>query len=294
MSKALTLKLHASATGYADKQLRPTLEEGISVDKPFVLFTGPNGSGKSACLRGIRSTIGLAGERFGSAGEVLGVEGTPYAPKASKDDQNPFFRHREEPSAVFDLEALGWNGQPCYLFDSRAASQMASKSSFDEDMFYHVSLIAGGGSKVSHGQFVTKTWNEAIEWACGAQIQPHGQGDWSADRKKIVDKITKGKPSEERWLFLDEPEGAIDIERLLIGLAAVLHVAEIGKLRVFCSSHSLLFAAGLVQHPKVQVIDLKSQQGTHWMDVQQRAMAFAADPDWLSKVGQDIAQKISG
>lgn len=293
MSKTLTLKMHASVTGYADDQLRPTFESGVKVDKPFVLLAGPNGSGKSAVLRGIRSTIGLTGERFGSAAEVLGVRGTEYAIKDTDKKQSGSIDHHESPSAVFDLEAMGWTGQPCYLFDSRAASGMASKSSFDDDMLYHVNLIAGGGSKVSHGQFVAKTWREAIKWACGAPDDAQNKKDWSKEREDLVTQLSKNKPSEERWLLLDEPEGAIDIEQLLTGLAGVLHVAEVGKLRVFCSSHSLLFAAGIAEHPKIQVINLKNREDANWINIQKRAMKFAADADWIARVGEDVARNIS-
>lgn len=293
MSKTLTLKLHAEETGYADEQLRPAFAEGVAIEKPFVLLSGPNGSGKSAVLRGIRSTIGLEGERFGTSSDMLGAKGTSYLDDETKEDHRNFYRRSDPVSAVFDLEDLGWEGQSCYLFDSRAASQMASKGTFDDDIFYHVNLIAGGGGKVSHGQFVTKTWNEAIAWACGAPVESRNQIDWSDERRDLAAKITNNKFSEERWLFLDEPEGAIDIERLLIGLAALLHVAEEGRLRIFCSSHSLLFAAGIADHPKVQIIDLKSEQGGSWMDIQRRALSFSADPEWMEKVGKDIAGNIS-
>ena len=292
MTKPLSLKLHAQTTGYADEQLRPTFAQGVAIDRPFVLLAGPNGAGKSAVLRGIRSTIGLTGERFGSAGTVLGAEGTRHA--KSEERTSPSFLPRDKPGAVFDIEALGWEGQTCYLFDSRAASQMANKASFDDDdMLYHISLIAGGGSQVSHGQFVTKTWNEAIEWACGAPIEERNGRDWNGERIAVAESLGGSTTESERWLLLDEPEGAIDIERLLVGMAALLHAAEIGKLRVFCSSHSLIFHAGLADHPKMQVIDLKSQQQYPWMDVQKRAMAAAGNSDWLAAVGKDIVEKIT-
>lgn len=292
MTRPMKLTLHQTQTGYADKELRDQFAAGVEITSPFVLFTGQNGSGKSAILRGIRSTIGLSGERFGQACQVHGAIDTALQ-TTDRPDRHSIFSDRRRPSAVFDLEDLGWQGQSCYLFDSRAASEMGSKHSFDEgDMLYHVGLIAGGGNQVSHGQFVTKTWNEAIEWACGAPIESRNDMDWNDDRRHVRGQLTSN-PSQERWLFLDEPEGAIDVERLIAGMAALLYAAQEGRLRVFCSSHSLLFASGLADHPKVQVINMKSDHGNDWMEVKKRALKAVQDRAWIDRVGKQINETIA-
>src|SRR3546814_4033513 len=78
---------------------------------------------------------------------------------------------------------------------------------FDDDLRYHLSLIAGGASKVSHGQFVAKTWWEAIEWGLGlaeiadpmAHIRPDSPLSFVRDAA-----LAGAEPSIERWPFIDE------------------------------------------------------------------------------------------
>lgn len=290
MTSQMTLKLHPTSAGYADERLRKTFEKGVKIEKPFVFLTGPNGSGKSSCLRGIRSTIGLTGERMGQEGEVLGAEGTKYA-KEKKEEL--FFSKNEKPSAVFDLKALGWTGQESYLFDSRAASSVASKSNFEQDMLYHLTLVAGGGSKVSHGEFIAHTLEEALDWACGGPLRFGGKAHTDKNREEIKKSLSKGKPSSERWLFLDEPENGIDIDRLLIVLSVLIYTAKPGKLRVFCSSHSPLFVTGIIDHPKVQTIDFKGHRGEDWVTTQLRAMRFVSDCEKFEKTGKNISENIN-
>ena len=241
-------------SGYASDALRSSGVDGTTIDKPFVFLTGPNGSGKSALLRGIRASIGVLGER---AGQKIRTEGM-----FGRADE------RDVPARL-DLEALGWNGQDTHLFDSRETSALAKSSTFDEgNMLHHVSMIAGGGSRVSHGQFVSRDWWSALEWA-----------------------VAPSEDERERWLLLDEPETAIDAEKLIIGFAALLEAAEPGRLRVFCASHSLLFASGLTRHEKIQTIDLGER--VDWVSTARIALDISADAEKLSDVGRSIIKKLS-
>lgn len=251
----MQIKFRKEAGGYALKALEESGIDGTTIDKPFLFIAGSNGSGKSALMRSIRSSIGLKGER----------EGTPFEIKerpdllASMPDEHP---------ALLDLEALGWRDQKTYFFDSRATSVIAKASTFDDDdIFHHVSMIAGGGSRCSHGEFVGRDWWGALEWA-----------------------ITKPQKGDgEKWLFLDEPETAIDSEKLIIGLAALLEAAKPGRLRIFCASHSLLFASGLADHQKVQTIDLDSNIG--WLTTTKIALDLASNADKLADLGKSIVNK---
>lgn len=213
----LKFVLRPGLGGYAASMLGGSDIDGRVVDMPFVLLAGPNGSGKSAVLRAIRASIGLRGER-------AGMPDTPFRahldPSTTDDaemlathvrDHGGTTRAADHVPAVFDVSALGWSGQPTYLFDSRAASGIADKASFDDDMSYHVSLISGGGRNVSHGQFVSKTWWEAIEWAVGAHDlpDPWRRNGASPARQAARDAfIGDAEPSTERWLLIDEPETA--------------------------------------------------------------------------------------
>jgi hypothetical protein len=296
----MKLTLRSDLGGYALERLQSTPVNGMEINKPFVLFTGPNGCGKSAILRGIRGSMGLRGERAGQ----LDTPFEPHlAPAEWTDDIERLATHTKRHSddtskphdhipVVFSLDDLRWHGQQTYLFDSRAASSIATSNTMDDDMRYHLSLVAGGGTKVSHGQFVSKTWWEALEWAAGANVV---NNPWSKPaslaRKTVLAHALKGsEPPAERWLFIDEPETAIDTETLILGFAALISLAEEGKLRVFCASHSLLFAAGLIDHPKIQTINLGSSQ--NWMTIQKIALGIAKDERKLGDIGDDIVRRL--
>jgi len=287
--------------GYAMDVVRNAGVDGTVLNRPFTLITGPNGSGKSALMRGIRATIGLRGERAGQLEVEFGNR--PIDVASARGDVERLNTHvssfqgegaAEYVPVVLDLKDLGWKGQLTYLFDSRAASTMASKGSFDDDIGYHVSLIAGGGKNASHGQFVGRTWQEALNWAAGLQ---NVGGGWTVGsrmpaRRALADAALGGEdPSTERWLFIDEPETAIDAEALFLGLSALLKLAEIGKLRVFCASHSLLFAAGLMQHPKIQILDLGPQAS--WLKTQEIVLGLARDQDKVATIGRDIVDRMT-
>ena len=296
----MKLTIRHDLGGYAADIVRDAGVDGTVLDRPFTLITGPNGSGKSAVMRGIRATIGLRGERAGHLQSEFGNR--PIETEEADGDVERMNTHVTSIGAegaadyvpvVFDLKDLGWKGQPTYLFDSRAASTIAEKSSFDDDMGYHISLIMGGGKKASHGQFVARTWWEALHWAAGVT---EIDGGWSRGssmpvRKALLEAALDGEePSTERWLFIDEPETAIDAEALFVGLSILLELAEIGRLRIVCASHSLLFAAGLMHHPKIQVVDLGKGDG--WLKTQELVLNLSRDQDKVAKVGQDMLGRI--
>ncbi len=297
----MKLTLRRDLGGYALDAVIKAGIDGTVIDRPFVLLTGPNGSGKSALLRGIRATIGLRGERAGQLESEFGNR--PIDMDQADGDIERMNTHvtsfRNEGAAdyvpvVFDLKDLGWKGQSTYLFDSRSASTIAEKSSFGDDIGYHISLIAGGGKKASHGQFVARTWWEALGWAAGLE---NIDGGWSRGsnvpaRKALLEAaLGGGEPSKERWLFIDEPETAIDAEALFVGLSVLLKLAEVGKLRVVCASHSLLFAAGLMHHPKIQVVDLGP--GAAWLKTQEIVLNLSRDGEKISQVGEDIISRMT-
>lgn len=251
------IKFQKNGGGYALETLEKSGVEGTAIEKPFVFITGSNGSGKSALMRSIRSSIGLKGEREGTSFHIR--ERDKFM--ASMPDEHP---------ALLDLDALGWSNQKTYFFDSRATSAIAKASTFDDDdIFHHVSMIAGGGSRCSHGEFVGRDWWSALEWA--------------------IAKPEKG--DAEKWLFLDEPETAIDSEKLIIGLAALIEAAEVGHLRVFCASHSLLFASGLADNEKVQTIDL--DEGIGWLATAKLAVDLSGNPEKLADLGKSIVEKLN-
>jgi ABC-type hemin transport system ATPase subunit len=72
--------------------------------------------------------------------------------------------------------------------------------------------------------------------------------------------VPDGERSTERWLLLDEPEAALDIEAVMIGLSLLIRAAAPAKLRVLCASHGPMFAAGMAEDPNVQVVDLGGAQ----------------------------------
>ena len=296
----MKLTLRRDLGGYALPVLEKAEIDGLELDRPFVLFTGPNGSGKSAVMRGIRASIGLRGERSGYIDTPMRRHLTP---EEAGNDPERLATHLMEMRgdtavadhvpAAFSIRDLGWTGQATHLFDSRAASSMAKSASFDDDMAHHISLLAGGGSKVSHGQFVAKSWWEAIHWAAGvAELDDPWRGSRPSPARQFVRDHALGDapPSQERWLFVDEPETAVDAEVLLVGLCILLRAAEIGRLRVFCASHSLLFAAGMTAHPKIQTVDMGRPRG--WMATQEIALKVAADMGRIDDVGQDMLAKI--
>lgn len=298
----MRISLRRDLPGYATDAIAASGVDGTGIVRPFVLLTGPNGCGKSALLRAIRASMGLRGERMGSSQADFGekyldmaqVDGDlgRGATTATGIGRSGHGAAGHVP-AVVDVTALGWTGQDSYLFDSRAASAMASKADLGDDMEYHVSLIMNGGKNVSHGQFVQKTWQEALHWAAGLADVRGGWPDVrvGSPRRGFLDAALGGvAPSTERWLFLDEPETAIDAEALLLGMSVLLELAEEGRLRVFCASHSLLFAAGLARNPKIQTIDMGGKQP--WLRTQEIALTIAGDREKVGSVGRDILSRM--
>jgi ABC-type cobalamin/Fe3+-siderophores transport system ATPase subunit len=296
----MKLTLRTDLGGYALPAVVASGVDGRILDRPFVLLSGPNGSGKSAVLHGIRATVGLRGDRAGSVEGVMERHIDPetadgdverLAVKVKGFDGEETARHVP---AVFDLSDLGWRGNPTHLFDTRTTSGIGSSASFGDDMMFEASMLVGGGRKASHGQFVSRAWWEAIEWGLGAI---EAKDPWKATmpspaRAAVLEAaLAGGPPDTERWLMIDEPETAIDVQALLVGLSVLLEAAEIGRLRVLCASHSLLFAAGLADHPKVQTVDMGAD--VSWTDTQRIALDVAKDRAKLASIGREIGARIT-
>lgn len=292
----MKLTLRRDLGGYALPVVIASGIDGTIIDKPFVLLSGQNGSGKSAIMNGIRASVGLQGDRAGSIETPMSVH---LDPDAAEGDVERLATHtngfdgpgaaRHVP-AVFRIDDLGWRGNPIHLFDSRSTSSIGKSAEFGADMMFEASLLVGGGRNSSHGQFVSKAWWEAIEWAAGnipAKDPWSGVTPSPARAAVLKAALRDGEPSSERWLMIDEPETAIDVQTLIAGLAALLEIAEIGRLRVFCASHSLLFAAGLADHPKVQTIDMAASEAS-WMHTQRLAIRASADQERMHAMGQHI------
>lgn len=290
--------------GYGASNPALTSIAGVELVKPFVLLCGPNGSGKTSMLRMIRAAMGLTGERQGSA------RGDEFAPpiKLPECDGDlgkmaawaSSFRGGNLAKGlpgVLDVRALGWRGQRSWLFDSRSETQMTSAATFDDDIGYHASMIMGGASRRSHGEVLRGGWFRAVQWGLGlsdvpdAYDTPHRLPESRRELFKAVSSDAQ-RPSE-RWLLLDEPEAALDMDAQVVGLATLIRNAAFGSLRVFCASHSPLFAAGLADDPSVQVVDLGSRtKGLSWFSVQKVALANAADPATLDKMSNKVVENI--
>lgn len=285
--------------GYAGAKDELLALADVEIERPFVLLTGPNGAGKSALLRMIRASIGLGGERAGHLGTEFS---RPVEKDEASDDLGKLAAYvhgfdgpkapRDFPG-VLDVRQLGWTGQRTWLFDSRAETNLVAASSFGADMMHQVAMVVGGAARVSHGQLLRRSWGDALHWALGYDPgrDPYDSSHVPDGRKALLDALAPAGRSEERWLFLDEVEVALDIEQLVVGLSLLLETAEIGKLRVFCASHSPLFAAGMADHWSVQVVDLGGPKP--WLVAQKAAMTIASSPSEISRIAGVVTKNIN-
>lgn len=293
----MKLKLLPHLGGYAAKLLENNGFTDCEVTKPFVLLSGSNGSGKSSIIRGMRASMGLNKERFGTTdcfGRLSDKDKlTPEEAMTQVSKYDGKFQAADHVPAVFSLKDMGWKGQPSYLFDARSVSGKVNMSAFDDhDFMNDVQMIVGGRTKVSHGQFVSRAWWGAIDWAIGITSSDNPWERLPGLKQKTYKKIIgKGAPSGERWLFIDEPETGIDAEVLVTGLSILLSACEVGKLRVFCASHSLLFPAGIADHEKVQTIEVEPTRP--WMNTQKIAMKIASNPEKLEEVSRKILVRMT-
>lgn len=274
----------------------------VEIKKPFVLLCGPNGSGKTALIKALRLSLGLVGLAAGRVASKADMEECPLdilhrktAKAAPASKNSPLEGRIRDFPALLDIEALGWKGERTWLFDSRRETVMADAASFDGDFHYHFNMVQSGGTNVSHGQMLRLGWEMALQWASGIRTvaDPY---DMSLRGRHLdlwrkatgMDGASPETRPQERWLLLDEPEVALDIEAQMAGFALLLHKAEIGKLRVFCASHSPLFAAGLGDHPKVQVIDLDPNPNRSWYACLRKGLQIASSPEKTDAMGEQI------
>lgn len=280
--------------GYAANAPALSAIDGTELGKPFILLCGPNGAGKSALLRMMRAATGVYGDRQGRFG---GQIGQPLDPALCGGDLGKLgaFRHApfegacmpKDAPGVVDVAALGWRGQPTWFFSSRSETSLIDATAFGDDMMHQANMLVGGGKRRSHGQLLRHSWHEAQQWALGLGEWPYPYFDGiPASARSMLDALGIETPSEERWLFLDEPETAVDADALASGLALLLTKAEIGKLRVFCASHSFLFPAGMADHANVQVIDLGTS--TPWLDIQRFALSLAKSTEETTEVATAV------
>lgn len=279
--------------------------EGVEITKPFVLFVGANGSGKTALIRMMRAAMGLDGDRTGHAGDTVADDRTrlPTLEECENDlgrmaacvsGRVSGIRMDQRDPGVLDVAELGWRGERSWLYSSRSETVLRASPTFDRDIGYHAGMLADTGPRASHGQVLRGAWGHTLRWAHASlthddpydrpeDLAPVRRALWDAVRARDGDPAAP-RP-RERWVFLDEPEVALDMHSLLWGLSALVHNAAPGRLRVFCASHSPLFAAGLADHPNVQVVDLGAEVAgenngfdtAEWFRLQRNALRLAAD-----------------
>lgn len=296
----MRLAVRSDLGGYAAALPQLAAVAKVGIEKPFVLLCGHNGSGKTALLHMLRNAIGLSGARAGRAGggefeRLLDPEEAGGDPGKLAAWRGGFARGKmpDKSPGVLDLGALGWAGQRTWLFDSRGETEMLGSSAFDEDIGYHAAMLVGGAKRASHGQALRHGWTQALRWGAGGleAPDPYDEGRRLPPARRELLKLAMGDAKErpaERWLLLDEPEVALDAEAQFLGFATLIRHAAPGRLRVFCASHSPLFAAGLADDPNVQVLDLGGE-ARPWFAVQKAALIRAADPAALAKAAEDVA-----
>ena len=263
----------------------------VTIERPFVLLTGGNGVGKSTLLQAMRRTMGLIGTGMGRLPKMEGLNEPLPFPTSWRDapPEVDLARHivavRDRISGkwndiqglipkhpgVFDPQAMGWRGQRSWLHDGRAVDAHDSIRG-DFDM---VSMRRSADDRLrSHGEQMTGRLRYAIAWGLGLFdrmdrydiAEEPGRDDYSRRDevmpREIFARLAGHRPGDpartpERWLLLDEPETGMDPLVFARLMAMLVEGAALGKLRVFCVSHSPL-VQHLANSPNVQVIDLDS------------------------------------
>ena len=308
----MKISIRTDLGGYATALPGVAGLQGLEITKPFVLFVGPNGAGKTALLRMMRATMGLEGECSGEArrdgapsAAVAECGGDPALLAALVAARNGAVALDPGHPGMLDVAELGWQGQRSWLYSSRQETAMLAAASIDLDLGIPVSTF-DHGPKASHGQILRGAWGQALRWAHGAiqSADPFDAPHALPPARRALWDMVRGEGSDqprpaERWLFLDEPEVALDMHSLLWGLSALVQNCALGRLRVFCASHSPLFAAGLADHPNVQVVDFGSQvagdgngwEPGDWFPVQRNALKLVRDMDAIDGFALEVSMR---
>lgn len=302
----------------------------VVVDRPFVIVTGGNGVGKSTLLAAIRRTTGLVGTGLGRFPKWDGSDeplplpyglDRPGAPAldlarhivAGRDRYTGRWSDSEgnipPHPGVLDPHLLGWRGQRAWLHDGRLVDAHDSiRGSFDM-----ASMRRSADDRCrSHGEQMTGRLRYAIAWALGLfdlsdryDIAEEPSRDDYRRRDEVVPREIfarlaghrPGAPERtaERWLLLDEPETGMDPMVFARLMAMLVEASAIGRLRVFCVTHSPL-ALALSASPNVQVLDVdgyvaRMEQARRSLeDGEARAAIAAAE---LERLSADTASAIA-
>jgi energy-coupling factor transporter ATP-binding protein EcfA2 len=285
---------------------------GTEITAPFVLLHGPNGSGKTSLLKMLWGVHGLSGEGTGfrpmdlhenrlSGLDAAGGDVGRLALFEPELHGNP--RIRRGSPGILDARELGWTGHRMYLLSTRSTTAAASQSHFnDHDFTAHLNQILASKA-ASHGQLLLRDWNRVLAWAGGLidlpdpfdRTRPSSTGVndyWTGavlahhDIYEALAGHPAGSPRRpaERWLLLDEPDMALDMPNFFAIMATLMAACETGGLRVFCASHSPLFAAGLANHPTVQVVDLAAGSFERTKTI----LSLASDIDAIGERGRAV------
>lgn len=264
----------------------------VPVTAPLVLLAGGNGTGKSTLFGALRRATGLVGTGLGRFPKHEGFDEPLPFPDAWQEERlkAPIDLTRQAVAVrdsirgawtdreghvpaggpgVLDLGLLGWKGQRIWLHDGRKIDAMDSiRGDFDMR-----SMRRSADDRLrSHGEQMTGRLRYAVAWALGlfdlrdgydvaAEPDRHDHARrHEAVPREIFARLAGHRPgaegrTPERWLLLDEPETGLDPVVFARLMAMLAEGAAVGRLRVFCATHSPL-AFALAGQPGVQVIDM--------------------------------------